>query len=619
MLKKCLLLLLITALSISLFPAKKAATATTADTGKDDETMFTEEVEVVGNIPVIQAIQSVSVYKNEEIRKYNFDNLKSLLSLTPGLLTLSSGQFGQSSSTYIRGSKSTQVLYIVDGIKLRDGASIGGVNLAILSPAMMEKVEVVRGPLSSMYGSDAMGGVVSMNTSSREGAEFSASFGNHNSYSGQFSGSKTFNNINLGLSLNTQRFSDDVVNDVFKNTGLNARLNYKNEKVNTGLRFFGSFSDSGIPINYGLSTPNRQYKRNYFIVALPFAYSFNRNSKIDMKLAYTKSKYEFEDPDDTYNSYFRSLFDNYEVETTYFGKFNNLNLRVGVDYSYQNIVNETPYSRTLDDEKMSYFSGYTTASYKLKALQLSASVRLDKYKNVDINVSPQVGLSYLINNRIKLRASYSHSFLAPLVSQQVNPWGAANFGLAPEKGKSFEAGIEYYSKKLVLSGTYFNTRYQDMINWVTIDWTTYQGQYRNIDNVDTYGYELAATYRPVHTLMVSASYGYLHSENMETGEALVRKPKHIFSGAVVYTNKKFTLSANVVYVGKRPDLDYTASPPEVESQAYNSFDLSAVVPVYKGFSIFGKLTNVFDKDYQEVIGYPAPGRRFQLGFKYQIK
>ncbi|MCP5101736.1 MAG: TonB-dependent receptor [bacterium] len=588
---------------------------------KDKEPMFIEVVEVLGNVPVVKTIQSVTIFKNEEMEKFNFDSLKSLLSLTPGLLTLSSGQFGQTSSTYIRGSKNTQVLYIVDGVKLRDGASIGGVNLAVLSPNLIGRLEVVRGPLSHIYGSDAMGGVVSMNTHSKEGAQFMASTGSHGSYTGNFNGTVKLKDFTLGLAVNSQRYSDNVDNDVFKNNGLSAKMGYKNETIETGLRFFGSFTDSGIPlVDGGVATPDRHYKQDYYILSVPFHYNFDENSKVAVNLAYTNSKYTFEDPNDMWSPYFLTRFDNYEAEVNYNGRFfEKLDIRAGLDYSDQKILNENNYGKTLDDEKMSYFSGFAAAAVNLEALQLSASVRYDKYKNVDANFSPQIGISYLVANKLKLRASYSQSFLAPMVSQIVNPWGDANFDLKPEKGKSFEVGAEFYSEKVTLSATYFNTKYQDMIDWVTTDWFTYVGQYRNITNVDSYGMELAATLQPVYNLKISGAYTYLHTEDKATGEPLVRKPKHTFSGFLAYAHKRFTVSVSMVYVGKRADLDFSLWPANVESPSFNTYDISLVVPVYKGLSIFGKMTNAFDKEYQELVGYPSPGRRFEVGLKYRVK
>ncbi|HLP47239.1 MAG TPA: TonB-dependent receptor, partial [Candidatus Kapabacteria bacterium] len=452
---------------------------------KKEESMFTEVVEVVGNVPVVKTIESVSIFKSEDIETLNFESLKSVLQLTPGLLTLSAGQFGQASSTYIRGSKNTQVLYIVDGVKLRDGANIGGISLAVLSPNLIDRVEVVRGPLSHIYGSDAMGGVVSMNTDSKEGANFMASMGSHGSYLGNFSGTAKLKDLTMGLSVNTQRYSDNVINDVFKNTGLSARLNFKKEKIDAGLRVFGNITDSGIPFNDGVPSPTRHYKQDYYILAVPLVFTLSAASKMDVKLAYTNSSYVFKDPNDLWGApYYKNKFANYEAEATYNGRFfEKLDIRAGLDYSDQGILNENDYGKTLDNVKMNYFSSFVSTALNLDALQISTSIRYDKYKDVIANLSPHVGVSYLIANKFKLRASYAQSFLAPMVSQMVNPWGIPNFDLKPEKGKSFEVGGEFYAEKVVLSATYFSTKYRDMIDWVTIDWETYRGQYRNIANV----------------------------------------------------------------------------------------------------------------------------------------
>jgi vitamin B12 transporter len=586
---------------------------------EEEKSMFTEEIEVVGKIALNKTIQSVTVFKFEDIEKFEFDNLKLVLNQTPGLLTLSTGQFGQTSSTYIRGSKPTQVLYIIDGIKLRDNANIGGVNLAVLSTDLLNKIEIVRGPMSNLYGSDAMGGVINISTYSKEGTKFVASTGNHNSYSSNFSISKPIKDFNLGLSVNFQRFSDNIENDIFKNTGISTKVGYKNQSIEIGLRFFGNFTNSGIPFNTGISTPNRNYKQDYYIISLPFTYKFNQNSKLNVKLSFNNSKYDFEDPDDLWSPLFKTKFNNYEAEVIFNTVlFNKLMINTGIDLSNQSVSNENNYGKILDHEKTNYFSGYINAIIDLNNLLISTSLRYDKYKDVDSNISPQIGFSYLAFNKLKIHASYSQSFKAPLILQQINPWGKPNFDLDPEKGKSFEIGTDFYSGKFIFSATYFNTKYKDMIDWVTVDWTTYTGQYRNIKEADVYGIELSTNFKPFKNLSIYGAYTFLLSEDKETGEELPRKPKHTVSASIIYTHKKFTFAANMVYVGKRDDFDFTVYPPKVETPSFNTYSLTVSVPLNIGLSIFGKITNLFDKEYEEIVGYPSPGRRFQIGIRYKI-
>ncbi len=587
---------------------------------KEEAPLIKEFVEVVGHIPVANTIQSVSVLKMEEMETFQFENMKSVLNLIPGLLTLSNGSFGQTSSTYIRGSKSAQVLYIVDGIKLRDGGSLNGVDLSVLSPTMIDKVEVVRGPLSSIYGSDAMGGVISLSTQSREGADFSASYGSHDSYMGSLSGLTRLHDFTLGMTVNSQRFSDNTPNDIFKNTGLSAKVDYNKNKLDAGLRFFGNFTDSGIPFNdLGVAAPDRNYKQTYLIFALPFTYHFNEDTKLNVKLSFTRSKYEFKDTTDFWNPYFVSRFNNYETDVTYSTRlFNRLHLDAGVDYADQSIGSENSLGLILDNKKTSYLSAFTNTGLNLGATQISASVRYDKYKNVPAHVSPQVGISYLFANGLKLRWAYSFSFMAPQLQQQVNPWGLPNFDLKPEQGKSIEAGVEYYSEKLVLGATIFNTKYEDMIGWVTVDWNTFAGQFKNIKSVDTYGLELSATLHPISALTIGGSYTYLHTEDKLTGEPLQRKPKHTFSGYAAYVHKRFSLSLKMIAVGQRPDRIYGLSSANMVAAAFNTFDFCLMVPVTGGLTVYGKMTNAFDKAYQQMLGYDAPGRRLELGFKYKL-
>ncbi len=596
-------------------------TDSTSDNTDKNESLFTEKVEVVGHVPIVKTIQSVSVFKKEEIEKFNFESLKSVLNLTPGLLTLSNGSFGQASSTSIRGSKTTQVLYIVDGIKLRDGSNLGGVSLAVLSPNIVDKVEVVRGPLSNIYGSDAMGGVISIDTLSKPGTRLMATFGSFGSYSGTVSQSIVKKNLDAGFSINTQRYTDNEVNDVFKNTGITSRLVFKNKKLSAGLRFFGNFTDSGIPYNdFGAPSSQRKFKNTYAILSLPFEYSFNEQNRLDVKLAYTKSEYRFNDPQDQWSSYFKNRFDNIETEATYMGRFfEKLDFRAGLDYSNQTILNENNYGRTLDNSKMNYVSGFASGALDLDPFQISTSIRFDKYKDIALNVSPQVGISYLLAHKYKFRAAFSESFLAPMVSQSINPWGKPNYNLEPEKAASIEFGFDYFSSSFVFSASYFITRYKDMIDWVTVDWTTFQGQFQNVNRVNLEGLELSTTVQPITNLTVTGSYTYLHSEDKATGKPLARKPKHIAAGSATYINKHFSLSGSMIYVGKRPDYDYAIWPPDIMNPSFDTFNFTLEVPVLKTLSLFGKITNTFNKEYQEIYGYHSPGRRFEIGVKYEME
>lgn len=582
-------------------------------------TKITEVIEVLGDISLNQSVQSVSVVNEKLIKNFRFINLKSALSIIPGVLTLSSGPFGQTSSTFIRGSKSTQVLYLIDGIKVRDGSNIGGLNLALISPFMVKKIEVIRGPLSSLYGSDAMGGVISIESSDREGLSLNTSLGSFGSYQGNISFGKTFGNVIFSISAVSQYFSDNINNDEFRSNGFNARIDLNNNKnLKAGLRFFGNMSKSGIPFTLQVPTPERNYEQYNYIAAIPVSFQFETGTRIKINLSYNRNNYIFEDKNDTWNPYFKNRSDNFEVEAVFNTSiFEKIDFTAGLDNSKQNIFTENNYGITIDSQKTNYFSAFAQADLNLNNLYVTTSLRFDKYKDVDANFSPQIGFSYLIKEKIKLRGSLSRSFKAPLLVHQINPWGVSNFNLKPEKGKSVEGGVDLYLKNLVLGVTWFKTNYTDMIDWATINFITWEGQYQNISEAEISGIEFNISYSPFRNFNLSAAYTYLDTENKGTGEELIRRPKNTLSTSFIYTHRIFTISGKLIYVGKKTDYDFSAFPPDIETPQYNVFDLNLIFPLRSGISLFGKITNLFDKEFQEIFGYPASGRRFEFGITYR--
>lgn len=579
---------------------------------------ITEIIEVIGDVAQSRSVQSVSVIDKGKMRKFRLNNLKSFISTTPGVLTLSSGKFGQASSTYIRGSNSTQILYLIDGIKVRDVSNIGGVSLATISPFLVNKIEIVRGPLSSLYGSDAMGGVISINSRTDSGIRFETSLGSHGSYLGNVSWAKEIEGFNISFASANQLYSDNIRNDKFKNNGFTARIDYKkNERFKTGFRFFGNITDSGIPFNISMPSLHRKYRQFNYVAAIPFEFEFNNTTRLKINLSYNRNNYKFEDEEDLWNPYFKNTSDNKEVEAVFKTRLlNKLFFSGGVDYSSQKIFTENNSGITIDNVRSDYFSSYMLLNFELGDLYLTGSVRYDKYKNVDSNISPQIGFSYLFSDNIKLRGSYSNSFKAPLPVHQINPWGASNFDLKPESGKSFEIGLDLFSKRIAAGITYFSTEYSNLIDWVTIDFTTWTGQYQNISSADIKGVELEFSYSPLNSLILNLTHTYLNTENLSTGNPLPRRPENTTAFSFTYTGKRFSLAGQFRYVGSRIDFDYSNFPPQIENPPFNTYDITTTLPINKSLSLFFKMTNLLNKEYQEFFGYTAPGRRLEAGITY---
>ncbi len=587
---------------------------------KTKESQFGEIIEVVGSIPLIKTVQSVSITYKKDIDLMAATTMKEVIGMTPGLFTLSTGQFGQVSSTFIRGSKSTQILYIIDGVKIRDHVNIGGLNLSIMSPSIIDKIEIVRSSLS-MYGSEAQAGVVNISTITEKELQFSGSYASHNSYSGNFSLFKSLGNIDLSLSLNSRRNSNNVENDVFENSGISAKLAYKKSNLSIGLNYFGNYTNSGIPLTWDFKPSlDTNYKQNYNIIAIPVKLILSDKTFLNISGSFVKSDYNFSDPDAFFNFHSKLISNSYNFETslkTKIGK--HISLNSGIEYSGFNATNESDSTYLIDNHKSNNFAAFLHSNLNFNDLLLFASLRLDKYKNIDSNISPQIGFSYLIASKFKLRASFSNSFKAPLITHQVNPWGIENFELKPETANSYEIGLNFYSGIFSFDLTYFNTSYTNLIDWVTVDMTTWAGQYQNISSVDIKGYELTTIISPNTNLSLQATYTNLNTEDLATGKPLLRRPKHTFSGLIQYKNKFFTTSMQIIYVGTRSDSNPLAWPPLTDSPSFNSFNFNINVPLSDALMITGKMTNALNAEYAEIFGYQSPKRRFELGFRFNLR
>ncbi len=579
---------------------------------------ITEIIEVVGNVSQSNSVQTVSVIGKDMMIQLGAVNLKDAISSTPGVLTLSTGKFGQTASTFIRGSNATQVLYIVDGIKIRDTSNIGGVSLATMSPFLINKIEIVRGPLSSIYGSDAMGGVISIDTGEQEGFNFESSLGSFGSYQGNISWSKNFGDLSLSFGSANQYYTDNIINDNFKNNGFKAGLDYKRSaNFSAGLKLFSNMTDAGIPFNFQVSTPKRKYKQFNYIAAIPIELNFGENSNLKINLSYNRNNYEFNDKDDIWTPYYKNISDNKEIDIKFRSEvLKNISINTGVDFASQNIFTEDYSGITIENFKSNYLSSFILLNYKSGNFFMSGSLRYDKYKEIKSNISPQIGFSYLISDILKLRGSYSESFKAPLPIHQINPWGVSNFSLEPEKGTSFEGGIELFFKGFKGGITYFSTDYTNLIDWAVIDFTTWAGQYQNISHAEISGLEFELSFSPLKNFTINFSHTYLDTKNFNTDKPLPRRPKHTSTFLFFYTSKSFSLSGSFRYVGIRSDFDYTAFPTDVENPPFNTYNINGIIPIGNTISFFLKISNLMNREYQEFYGYPSPGRRIEAGIRY---
>lgn len=578
---------------------------------KKEKPLLEEKIEVIGKVPLTRALQSVTIFSGKELDYLKFAGLKAILNQSPGILVLSAGNPGQFAYTFARGAAVNQMLFLVDGCKLFDPSSSLGGNFSFLSPQVIQKIEIIRGPLSNLYGSNAMGGVVNLITKKSDGLDFSLARGSHDTYEGDFNWGGKKSAFNFSLNGHFLNYSDGLLNDKLQKQGFSFHSAYEKANLNLGIYLFGNLVNSGIPINLGLPTPERHYWQKNLLLSAPFSYRFEEHFDIESKISLHWNQYEFSDPNDTWNSFYA----NQSFVSALTAKLNalfwdKLKIMAGIDYSLQKIDNQSNDELLLKEAKTNIFSHFLSVNADLNKFLLSASLRLDKYKNLKTVVSPQLGVSFNLLPNLKIRTSYAQSFRAPTLPELLNPyWG--NAALVPETGKSLEFGIDFYLQSLAMGITYFDSQYLNLIGYNPITW-----KFVNINEALSKGIELSVKKALLKHWQWGLAYTYLKTRDMQYNRELLRRPRHTFSSQLTYQSAKFDIFIEMVYVGRRLDYDELVWS-VAENPSFNTFSFVFNFPVTDKITWFLNVSNAFNRHFEEVLGYPAPLRRILVGIKYQ--
>jgi vitamin B12 transporter len=594
--------------------------------------------------PKLELGSSTTLIPFKQLKKAGKATVAEALAAVPGLDVVQNGGPGKTANVFIRGANSEHTLVMVDGVEVNDPMSPGRTfDFAHLSLDNIERIEIVRGPQSTLYGSDAMGGVINIITKKGEGKSrvfISAETGSYGSFreAAGLSGGTGTVNYSLEISrFDSKGFSEsgekygNTEKDSYGNTTLSGRLGFKpakNLEFNLISRYITARNDLDNFAGVGGDDPN------YIIAARQFLLAANS------RLSLLKGKWE-QRLGISYNNIHRDLtnptdqfqpFDS--QEGLYKGRIfkidwqHNLYLHstnmVTAGIEYEQEWGESVYSwESVWGPGESSFPGksartsgiYLQDSIKIQdTFFMTLGVRFDDHSRFGTETTFRIAPAVLLKSGTKLKATYGTGFKAPSLYQLYAPatvWGlVGNQNLEPEKCQGWDIGIEQFllNDYLTLSFTYFQNDFEDLILYDFI-----QG-YINISQAETKGFEIFMSARPLKDLTIQGSYTYTDAQDRETGEQLLRRPKH---KANLSFNLRLFKRANanlfIIHVGKR--LDLFPYPTITEADAYTLFNLAASYQVSKHIELFGRIDNLFDREYEAVLGYGTPGRSAYVGIK----
>ncbi len=544
---------------------------------------------------------SVVVLDAGEIEARQANDLPELLAAVPGLAVVQAGPPGQQTSVFARGAESEQVLLLWNGIQLND-PFFGGANWQFVPLDGVERVEVARGPFSALYGSQALGGVVQVVTGPEAGTRLRLEAGEDGYRRGSVAASHAAGRARFDLAGSLRRGGGPLANDDFDGEDLVARARWTvRPGLTAGVLARLGEAETGIPLSGGLPSPRRSIAWQEREVALPIAFERGRWG-VEGQLSRARFEAAFRDPDDPFG-FVSSDTDGEATRGRAVATFRpgeDAWIAFGAEAERLEVGNRSSFGTNLDGARQETWALFAQASRTFGRLTLDAGARRDDNDVYGAETSFRAGAVVDFAGGLRLRGSWGESFRAPSLGELFFP-GSGNPELSPETGESAELGLEIRRGGFRGGLTGFSTRQRELIDF---DFATFRNV--NVGRARSRGVEAEAGWTG-GAAAVRAAATWLDAEDRASGLPLLRRPE--WSGSLVgtWTPGPWTASLEGRYVGDRPDVDPVTFA-RAASPSYVRVDLAARYRLRPWLDPYARIENLFDREYAEALGFPAPGR-----------
>jgi vitamin B12 transporter len=606
---------------------------------------------------------SVSVITGEDLRTYDYTSVGDALRRVPGVEIIQSGSSGKTTSIRIRGANPNQVQVLVDGMRVKS-PTLGTPELADITLGEIERIEVVRGPQSTLYGADAIGGVVNIITKRGRGP-FSAygSFegGNYATFRGRLGFGGTAGPFDYSLGGAWFESNGQFANDGTEQRSLAGQIGLTlpaNGRVAVAARYHRNNTE--LPMD-GL-TPRRTPP---FFVLDPNANQLSETVTLSLQWEQRPVEWfelrargggywnwqSFNDPftssdtamgnADRFVGDFESQVDverrEFELLTAFhMGKWNTLTLAAEHRYESGENTSITVGVRQRFTSEIDTLSFLVQDELRLfDRFILSGGGRWDDHSEFGQETTYRVsGVVLVPETASKLRATWAQGYRAPTINDLFFPDSTGglcppfgNRDLKPERSVSWDAGVDqtFWQRRVRLGATYFNNQFEDLITTVTVppnpagvaagfDVCFQSG---NVGRARTDGLEFAAAFEPLDWLLFDMNYTYTDTENVETGTELPRFARHRWNlGMTVTPLPRLSLFLQALVVSSQFQAESFP-----RNDGYYRLDLGGRYRVmerrglFPALDVFGRINNVTDQSYMETLGFRALGINALVGLE----
>jgi vitamin B12 transporter len=559
-----------------------------------------------------------TVITRKRIEETGASTVLDALRLVPGLDVVHAGADGAVASVFLRGSGSAQALVLVDGARV-NSPYFGGFDFSSLSTANVERIEVVRGPFSSLYGSDAIGGVIQIFTrppAAAPGLSAALEAGNAGARSGRLFATLGGRDLGVAISAGDVRVEGERPNADWRARSGSIRAGFRPaSRLTASIEAEVRSADGGVPGPVGAETPLARGGLREQRISVPGTWTHADGRETSWLIARTRSE-------PTYRDSGQGFSDESDARTLQLRAAETWRSHRGTTVAFASwerweVSSTTSFGPALDGDRTRIWAGGVEESIRFgPSWSATGGIRYDRHSTFGGEWSPRATIARLSSDsRWKVRASVGRAFRAPSIGELYYPY-SSNPALKPERSASFEAGVERYlanGGRIEVSA--FRSDFRDLILY---DFAASRNE--NVGRARARGIELAARAPVGSFLSIDVGHTLLDAESISAkGNApLPRRPRHRSYLAAVFRPRKDLLATlRATWVGRRPDIDAlppypaTTSPSYLRLDAFTRWDLGRYSP-------FVRLDNLASRRYEEADGYPAPGRRVLFGLDVRM-
>jgi vitamin B12 transporter len=581
-------------------------------------------------IPEEETPASVSVLTAQDFENKQVNRVADALREVPGLSVVQSGTAGQLTSVFTRGLRSEHTQVLIDGVPINQGLA-GLFNFADLTIDNIDRIEVVRGPQSTVYGPRALAGVIQLFTKQGgETPETSASFeaGSYGTFRESLATSGKIGQIDYSLGGSRLDTDNARPNNQYRLWNFVGNVGWSpNEQLRLSSLFTYSLADTGNPNTIFDPKPVDNFLTERWLIAPHLDWKPFDDWEHKLIVAYDEERQVNDPNEDGFVGATRAVFTRLTIDyQNDFRPAKWLTFISGLFYSQVDAGQERPFVSQLFGPQPTFISDFTeeeavfleASARPFPGLNLVAGGRYDHFNQFGGIWTYRFAGSYKIAPTDTIvHASVATGFSPP--SSQDKIFGN-NFGLEPEKDLGWEIGVEqhFWDGHAKIAATWFHNDLTNLIGFNGLFDTL------NLGAARTQGLEAEAEFRPIADLVFSASYTYLDAEKTSAtditqlpGARLPRRPRHeVYISASYLWCGKLRTTAEAKFINAREELNFGG--PNFDIEDYSVANFAAEYALNPHFTIFGRVDNLTNEHYAEVFGFPALGRALYGGFRLRF-